>query len=79
MIKGVNKGAFVRKYMEETKKTYKVLIVDDANTIRVTLANYLTKKHVLKHVGYAIEAETAVDGLDALDKVERNNYDLVIS
>lgn len=65
--------------MEDRNKTYKILIVDDANTIRVTLLNYLTKKHIEKYKGYLIEADTAIDGLDALDKVERGNYDLVIS
>ncbi|MEW5820642.1 MAG: response regulator, partial [Cyanobacteriota bacterium] len=65
--------------MEEDKKKYSILIVDDANTIRVTLVNYLTKKHCKVYDEYIIEADTAVDGLDALDKVERKKYDLVIS
>lgn len=65
--------------MEESKKIYKILVVDDANTTRITLRNYLVKKHCERYTDYAIEAETAVDGLDALEKVEKGQYDLVIS
>ncbi|MGD9580859.1 MAG: response regulator [Vampirovibrionia bacterium] len=65
--------------MDDTKKIYKVLIVDDANTTRVTLRNYLVNKHCERHEEYKIEADTAVDGLDALEKVENGDYDLVVS
>lgn len=65
--------------MEENKKTYRVLVVDDANTVRVTLVNYLTKKHCKQYDEYEIVADMAVDGLDALEKVEKEKYDLVIS
>lgn len=65
--------------MEETEKTYKILIVDDSNTVRTALQSHLTKTHSKLYNQYSIEVDTAVDGLNALDKVERNSYDLVIS
>jgi CheY-like chemotaxis protein len=65
--------------MDDNKKTYRVLIVDDSNTVRLTLVNHLKKNHPKNYPGYSIEVETAVDGLDALDKVENNEYDLVVS
>lgn len=65
--------------MGESKKTYKVLIVDDANTTRVTLKNFLVKKHCERYNEYTIEVDTAIDGLNALEKVEKSDYDLVIS
>lgn len=65
--------------MSNNKKTYKILIVDDSHTIRKSLLTFLTKTHVKKHEEYSIEADTAVDGLDALSKIEAKKYDLVVS
>jgi len=50
---------------------YKILVVDDEMDIRTLLAQFLEKE------GYDID--TAVDGVDALDKIKTSRPDLVIS
>ncbi len=49
----------------------KILIVDDEMAIRETL------KSILEEEDY--KCDVAADGLDALEKIERNNFDVVIS
>ena len=49
----------------------KILVVDDEEIIRDSLS------YILKENGYNVD--TAVDGSDAIDKIEDNNYDLVIT
>lgn len=65
--------------MEENIKKFKVLLVDDSNTVRTTLSSYLQKTHTAKYTDYIIEVDTATDGLNALNKVDNNHYDLVVS
>jgi DNA-binding response OmpR family regulator len=48
----------------------KILIVDDEEKIRALIAKYAI------HEGF--ETEQACDGLEAVDKCEKSNYDLVI-
>lgn len=50
---------------------YKILVVDDEVDIRELLAQFLEKE------GYDID--TAVDGVDAFDKIKASRPDLVIS
>ncbi len=47
-----------------------ILIIDDDNSIRKVLEEYL------QQVGFSII--TAADGLEGLDRIKQNNYDLVI-
>jgi len=65
--------------MSKEKRKFRVLVVDDSNTVRATLVNHLKKGHLKLYSGYEITPEVAVDGLEALSKVEKTKYDLVIS
>jgi DNA-binding response OmpR family regulator len=56
--------------MSDGSPTAKVLVVDDEPAIRL-----LVTKALEKH-GFIVE--TAVDGLDALHKLEDNSYDLMV-
>ena len=51
-------------------KKYKILIADDEQVIRELLLKFLSKE------GY--EVEQAMDGYDALDKIKKHNYDMLI-
>jgi len=51
-------------------KKYKILIADDEQVIRELLLKFLSKE------GY--EVEQAADGYDALDKIKKHNYDMLI-
>jgi two-component system chemotaxis sensor kinase CheA len=53
------------------KKHKKILIVDDSLTIRELM------KSILKNNGY--EVDTAMDGLDALDRISKNSFNLIVS
>lgn len=55
----------------ETKKEKKILIVEDALSTREL------EKHILENEGYAVD--TAVDGMDAMNKIAQVKYDLIIS
>ena len=58
-------------FMEDLElKFNKVLVVEDNNI------NQLVVKHTLKKLGVAIEI--AVDGIEAIEKITSNNYDLVL-
>ncbi len=48
----------------------RILIVDDEEKIRSLIAKYAV------HEGF--ETEQACDGMEAVDKCEKNTYDLVI-
>lgn len=55
---------------KETERTYKILIAEDEEA----LANALSLK--LKSVGYAVDL--AVNGIEALDLMEKSSYDLIL-
>jgi len=55
----------------ETKKAKKILVVEDAISTREL------EKSILEAEGYSVD--TAVDGMDALDRVMRSEYDLVVT
>lgn len=50
----------------------RILIVDDEENIRFTL------RELLRREGQGYEIHEAVDGADAIEKVQKQNYDLVI-
>jgi DNA-binding response OmpR family regulator len=56
--------------MPDVSPTAKILVVDDEPAIRL-----LVTKALEKH-GFTVE--TAVDGVDALHKLEENTYDLMV-
>jgi len=53
------------------KKSISILVTDDSITSRMLL------KNILESGGYAVE--TAVDGLDALDKLQTGSFDILVS
>ena len=55
-----------------TDKNIKILIVDDFDTLRMSL------KSVLEQLGYP-EMDEAKDGQEAIDKLKEKDYDLIIS
>ena len=55
---------------EAEEKPQHILVVDDALTTREL------EKHILESAGY--EVDTAIDGLDALEKVAQKGYDLLV-
>jgi len=61
--------------MEEDKRTklskYTILVVDDQESLRNLIVTFLSK---LGHL-----CVTAIDGVDALDKMERNRIDAVVT
>ncbi len=66
------RGYDIKKYEANTKaRTYKILIVDDSETTRQI------EKTILASGGYSIE--TAVDGIDAIEKIKSKQYDLILS
>ena len=66
---------FERTHQDEIEKsptrTHRILVADDSITSRTLL------KNILESNGYRVE--TAVDGMEALDKVRSGNFSLVIS
>lgn len=52
-------------------ENYRILVVDDEKVIREFLRDFLSDQ------GY--ETDLATDGKEALDKIKRLNYDLVIT
>jgi len=52
-------------------ENYRILVVDDEKVIREFLRDFLSDQ------GY--EIDLATDGKEALDKIKRSNYDLVIT
>lgn len=56
--------------------TFQLLVVDDDSTIRGNLKEYLTHYH---QASYVLEIDEASTAEDALEKLEQNQYDLVIS
>jgi len=56
---------------EEEKFNYKVLLVDDSLIARKV------EQGILEHIGF--EVDTAIDGLDALSKLESETYDMVVT
>ncbi len=60
-----------RRLPHEDKRQRKLLVVEDSLSTREL------EKNILESHGYLVD--TAVDGLDALDKVAKNKYDLIVS
>lgn len=56
--------------METIKKQVSILVVDDEDGIRDMV------KFLLEPMGYAVSS--AVDGLDAVQMVEKNKYDIIL-
>lgn len=56
---------------ETSKSEYKILVVDDSITTRTL------EKNILKVAGYNVQ--TAINGLDALNKVYQEKFNLIIS
>lgn len=55
----------------ETKKKYKILVIDDSITSRTLI------KNIVETAGYLVE--TAVDGVDAFTKTLIGEFDLIVS
>ena len=56
--------------MSEELKTFKVLIVDDVGSVRLSLGNHLKNHHSKIYSNYIVEPHMAKDGFEALEKVE---------
>lgn len=66
------RGYDIKKYEAKTKsKIYRVLIVDDSDTTRQV------EKTILESNGFAVD--TAVDGINGLEKIKSKQYDLILS
>ena len=66
------RGYDIKKYEAKTKsKVYRILIVDDSDTTRQV------EKTILEGNGYKVD--TAVDGINALEKIKSKQYDLILS
>lgn len=57
--------------LRSVQKKARILVVEDAFSTREL------ERSILEHHGYLVD--TAVDGLDALNQVSRNSYDLILS
>lgn len=71
LMDSVKKQRAGPKLKVKEKKPYSILIVDDAVTTRELV------KQILEAEGY--KTDMAVDGQDALDKINTGNYDLIIA
>lgn len=60
-----------RKEIEHINNQYTILVVDDSYATREL------EKNILESCGY--EIETAVDGTDALEKIQKRKFDMVIT
>ncbi|MEW6535632.1 MAG: response regulator [Candidatus Auribacterota bacterium] len=49
----------------------KILVVDDSQTVR-TLVSFILKSH-------GFEVQTAINGVDALEQIYRESFDLIVS
>ena len=66
------RGYDIKKFEANTKaRVFKILVVDDSDTTRQI------ERTILEGNGYAVE--TAVDGIDGLEKIKAKQYDLVLS
>jgi len=66
------RGYDIKKYEANTKaKIYRILVVDDSDTTRQI------EKTILSSNGYSVD--TAVDGIDAVEKVKAKQFDLIVS
>lgn len=52
------------------ERKYQILIVDDDNHIRITIQNHFTQQ--------GFEVETAKDGLEGIEKLRHNTFDIAI-
>ena len=65
------RGYDIKKYEAATKKrTVRILVVDDSETTRQI------EKSILEGGGFAVD--TAVDGIDGLEKLKAKQYDLIL-
>src|SRR4030067_561890 len=55
----------------ETAKTAKILIAEDEELLRSVLINLLQR--------YGHEVITAIDGVDAIKKIKKDNFDIIIT
>ncbi|MGQ9509031.1 MAG: response regulator [Thermodesulfobacteriota bacterium] len=60
-----------RMLLREAKKKARILVVEDAFSTREL------ERSILENQGYLVD--TAVDGLDALDRLSRQSYDLILT
>lgn len=66
------RGYDIKKYEAKTKKrSYSILVVDDSDTTRQI------ESSILENAGFLVE--TAVDGIDGLEKIKKKQFDLIIS
>ncbi len=66
------RGYDIKKYEAATKpRTIRVLVVDDSDTTRQI------EKSILESGGFSVD--TAVDGIDGMEKLKAKQYDIIIS
>ena len=66
------RGYDIKKYEAATKKrVVRILVVDDSDTTRQI------EKSILESAGFSVD--TAVDGIDGLEKAKEKQFDLVLS
>ncbi len=68
---GTIRSSFIEEDEETEKRKQKLLVVEDSMTTRELM------RPILEGEGY--EVETAVDGLDGIEKISLQNFDLIIS
>lgn len=59
------------KLLHKEEKTKKILVVEDSLSVREL------EKSIIENHGYTVD--TAVDGLDGLDKLLKSNFDLIVT
>ncbi len=66
------RGYDIKKYEAATKpRTIRVLVIDDSDTTRQI------EKSILESGGFSVD--TAVDGIDGMEKLKAKQYDIIIS
>lgn len=66
------RGYDIKKYEAKTKRrTYRILVVDDSTTTRQI------ETSILQNAGFSVD--TAIDGIDGLEKLKKKQYDLILS
>ncbi|MBQ6567116.1 MAG: response regulator, partial [Treponema sp.] len=66
------RGYDIKKYEAATKpRTVRVLVVDDSDTTRQI------EKSILEGGGFSVD--TAVDGIDGLEKLKAKQYDIIVT
>ncbi|MDF1545012.1 MAG: response regulator [bacterium] len=65
-----NEIAALNQLAERKRRPFKLLIVDDELWVRETFAEFCKLTE-------ALEVETAIDGVEAVKKIEKNSFDLI--